>query len=419
MKKYSGLAVLRNALSENRGWDRVWRSAEPHPEYEAVIIGGGGHGLATAYYLAKQHGLKNIALLEKGWLGGGNVGRNTTIVRSNYMHTENARFYEMSMKLWEGLSHELNYNVMFSQRGVLNLAHTPSQLDSYARRGNAMRLNGIDAELLGCEEIAKLAPDLDLSATARFPIVGGLFQPRGGTIRHDAVAWGYARAASNLGVDIIENCEVTGFNIEQGSLTGVETSKGRIRTGKAGVAVSGHTSQVLSLAGIEYLPLETHALQAFISEPVKPVLDTVVTSGAGHLYISQTDSGALVFGGDLEGYNTYAQRGDLPLFTDVMEQTVALFPNFSRLRLMRHWAGIVDMSMDGSPIMDATGIDGLYVNGGWCYGGFKATPAAGWCFAHLIANEESHQLSAPFTLDRFHRGYLIDERGTGPVPGHH
>ncbi len=419
MKRYSGLAVIRNTFSGNRNWDRVWRSVEPRPEYEAVIVGGGGHGLATAYYLAKQHGLKHIAVLEKGWLGGGNVGRNTTIVRSNYMHTENARLYEMSMRLWEGLSHELNYNVMFSQRGVLNLAHTPAQFDGFARRGNAMRLNGIDAELLGCEEIAKLAPDLDLSAGARFPIVGGLFQPRGGTVRHDAVAWGYARAASQLGVDIIENCEVTGFDLRQGGVTGVETSKGYICAEKIGVAVSGHTSQVLGLAGINHLPIETHSLQAFVSESIKPVLNTVVTSGAGHLYISQSDKGGLVFGGDLEGYNSYAQRGDLPLIQDVMEHTVALFPNFSRLRLMRHWAGIVDMSMDGSPIMDLTPVDGLYVNTGWCYGGFKATPAAGVCFAHTIANDEAHELNAPFTLDRFHRGYLIDERGTGPVPGHH
>ncbi len=419
LKRYSGLAVLRNTFSGNRNWSHVWRAAEPRGEYDAVIVGGGGHGLATAYYLARRHGLTNVAVLEKGWLGGGNVGRNTTIVRSNYMHTENARFYEMSMKLWEGLSHELNYNIMFSQRGVLNLAHTPAQYDSYARRGNAMRLNGIDAELLGPAEIAKLAPDLDLSVDARFPIIGGLFQPRGGTVRHDAVAWGYARAASALGVDIIENCEVTGIDTRGTAVTGVETSRGYIRSEKIGIAVSGHSSQVMDLAGIQYLPIETHALQAFVSEPVKPVLNTVVTTGAGHLYISQTDSGALVFGGDLEGYNTYAQRGDLPLIQDVMEQTVALFPNFSRLRVMRHWAGIVDMSMDGSPIIDATAIDGLYLNAGWCYGGFKATPAAGWCFAHLLANEEPHELSAPFTLDRFHRGYLIDERGTGPVPGHH
>ena len=419
MKKYSGLAVLRNALRGNRGWERVWRSAEPKAEYEAVIVGGGGHGLATAYYLAKRHGLRNIAILEKGWLGGGNVGRNTTIVRSNYMHAENALLYEMSMQLWEGLSHELNYNVMFSQRGVLNLAHTPAQFDSYARRGNAMRLNGIDAELLGCEEIATLAPGLDLSSTARFPIIGGLFQPRGGTVRHDAVAWGYARAASDLGVDIIENCELTGFRVQQGRVTGIETSRGHIRTEKTGIAVSGHSSQVLSLAGIKHLPIETHTLQAFVTEPVKPVLNAVVTSGTGHLYVSQSDKGGLVFGGDLEGYNSYSQRGGLPLIQDVMEQTVALFPNFSRLRVMRQWAGIVDMSMDGSPIIGVTPLDGLYINAGWCYGGFKATPAAGICFAHTIANDEPHELVAPFTLDRFHRGYLIDERGTGPVPGHH
>jgi len=419
VKKYSGIAVLRNTFSGNRKWKCVWRSADPRPEYEAIIVGGGGHGLATAYYLARHHGITDIAVLEKGWIGGGNVARNTTIVRSNYLLTENARFYERSMKLWEGLSHELNYNVMFSQRGVLNLAHTPSQLDTFARRGNAMRLNGIDAELLECGEIAKLVPGLDLSGDTRFPIFGGLFQPRGGTVRHDAVAWGYARAASALGVDIVENCEVTGFTFNQGGVLGVETSRGPIRARKIGVAVSGHTSQVLSLAGINNLPIETHVLQAFVSEPLKPILDTVVTSGAGHLYISQSDRGGLVFGGDLEGYNSYAQSGDLPIIKDVMEHTVALFPNFSRLRVLRHWTGIVDMSMDGSPIIDVTPLNGLYINTGWCYGGFKATPAAGWCFAHTIANDEPHELSAMFTLDRFHRGYLIDERGTGPVPGHH
>jgi len=419
MKRNSGLAIIRHTLSGNRNWKRVWRSAAPRPEYEVVIIGGGGHGLATAYYLARNHGIKNIAVLEKGWIGGGNVARNTTIVRSNYLHTANARFYDWSLKLWENLSHELNFNIMFSQRGVLNLAHTPSQLDAFARRGNAMRLNGIDAELLECEEIAKLAPNLDLSGDTRFPIVGGLLQPRGGTVRHDAVAWGYAGAANRLGVDIVENCEVTGFIQEDGEVMGVETSRGPIRAKRTGVAVSGHSSQVLGLAGMSKLPMETHVLQAFVSEPIKPILDTVVTSGAGHLYISQSDRGGLVFGGDLEGYNSYAQSGDLPIIKDVMEHTVALFPDFSRLRVLRHWSGIVDMSMDGSPIMGATPLTGLYVNAGWCYGGFKATPAAGWCFAHTIANDEPHELNASFSLDRFHKGYLIDERGTGPVPGHH
>ncbi|MEE8307716.1 MAG: sarcosine oxidase subunit beta family protein [Gammaproteobacteria bacterium] len=419
MNRYSGLAVLRHTLSGNRNWKRVWRSAAPRPEYEAVIIGGGGHGLATAYYLAKNHGIRNIAVLEKGWIGGGNVGRNTTIVRSNYLLCANARFYEWSMKLWENLSHELNYNVMFSQRGVLNLAHTPSQLDAFARRGNAMRLNAIDAELLERDEIAKLVPNLDLSDDTRFPIIGGLFQPRGGTVRHDAVAWGYARAANELGVDIVENCEVTGFSLKDGNVLGVETTRGPIRAKKAGVAVSGYSSQVLGLAGLNNLPLETHVLQAFVSEPIKPILDTVVTSGAGHLYISQSDRGGLVFGGDLEGHNSYAQSGDLPIVKDVMEHAVALFPDFSRLRLLRHWSGIVDMSMDGSPVMGVTPLNGLYVNAGWCYGGFKATPAAGWCFAHTIANDEPHELNASFTLDRFHNGFLIDERGTGPVPGHH
>ena len=420
--RYNFLSLAANALSGNKHWAKAWRSPDPKPEYDAIIVGGGGHGLATAYYLAKNHGLTNIAVLEKGWLGGGNVGRNTTIVRSNYQMPANSKFYEHSMKLWEGLSQELNYNVMFSQRGIINLAHTPGQMDTYARRGNAMRMNGTDAELIGRDEVAARVPGLDVTPNARFPIVGGLLQSRGGTARHDAVAWGYARGADMLGVDIIQNCEVTGFVFDENDrnkVVGVETTRGKIGSKKVGVAVAGHTGHVMAMAGLNQLPIESHVLQAFVTEPIKPLLDTVVTFGAGHFYISQSDKGGLVFGGDPDGYNSYAQRGNLPMIEEVSGIALALFPNASRLRLLRHWGGIMDMSMDGSPIITKTPKDGLYLNGGWCYGGFKATPASGWCFAHTIANDQPHEYNAAFTLDRFNRGTTIDEKGIGPVPRAH
>ncbi|MEL6372433.1 MAG: sarcosine oxidase subunit beta family protein [Pseudomonadota bacterium] len=418
MTRYSALSVIRHGLAGNRFWDRAWREPEPKARYDVIIIGA-GHGVATAYYLAKEHGITNVAVLEKGWLGGGNMGRNTTIIRSNYLLDGNTQFYEKSLQLWEGLSHDINYNAMVSHRGVLNLAHSQAQLNSYARRGNAMRACDIDAELLDREAVRQMVPLLDYSEQARFPIHGGLLQPRGGTVRHDAVAWGYARAADRRGVDIIQNCEVIGFKRDaHGAVVGVETTRGEIAAGKVGMAVAGHTSHVAAMAGLR-LPIESHVLQAFVSEPVKPLLDGVVTYGAGHFYISQSDKGGLVFGGDLDGYNSYAQRGNLPVVEDVLEEAVAVLPCASRLRMVRHWGGVMDMSMDGSPIITPTPIPNLYLNCGWCYGGFKATPASGWTFAHTIARGEPHALNAKFTLERFANGTTIDEKGAGAAPGWH
>ncbi len=415
---YSVFSLAREALSGHRHWPRAWRSPAPKPYYDAIVIGGGGHGLATAYYLAKEHGLANVAVLEKGWIGGGNTGRNTTIVRSNYHLEANAHFYEFSLKLWEGLSQELNFNVMYSARGVLNLVHSPADSDAAMRRGNAMRLNGIDARFLSRDEVAAMVPGLDCSAVARFPIAGGLLQPRGGTVRHDAVAWGYARAADTLGVDIIQQCEVTGIRMEGGAVAGVETSQGFIATPKVGIAVAGHSSQVAAMAGIR-LPIESHVLQAMVSEPIKPVLDTVVTSGAVHFYISQSDKGELVMGGDLDFYNSYAQRGNLQTIEHVVAACLALFPSYGRLRLLRTWGGIMDMTMDGSPIIGKLPVKGLYMTGGWCYGGFKATPASGFLHAHTIAHDEPHPLNAAFSLERFAEGRMIDEKGAGPYAGAH
>ena len=416
--KYSIFSLARNAASYHEHWPLAWRSPLPSPRYDAVVIGGGGHGLATAYYLAKEHGMANVAVLEKGWLGGGNTGRNTTIVRSNYHLDPNAHFYELSLKLWESLSQALNFNVMYSARGVLNLVHSPAEVDAAMRRGNAMRLNGIDAEFLTRDEIAARIPNLDCSPDARFPILGGLLQPRGGTVRHDAVAWGYARAADALGVDIIQQCEVTGIRVEGGAVTGVETTKGAIATSRVGLAVAGHSGHVAAMAGLR-LPIESHVLQAMVSEPVKPILDTVVTSGAVHFYISQSDKGELVMGGDLDFYNSYAQRGNLPIIEHVVGACLALFPAFSRLRLMRTWGGIMDMTMDGSPIIAKLPVEGLTMTGGWCYGGFKATPASGFLHAHTMARGEPHALNAAFTLERFAEGRMIDEKGAGPYAWAH
>ncbi len=421
MKRYSGWAVFREGLRGQTGWSRAWRDPEPKPEYDIVIVGGGGHGLATAYYLAKNHGLKNIAVVEKGWLGGGNVGRNTTIVRSNYALPHSTEFYEHSVKLWENLAHDLNYNVMFSQRGQLGLFHTPAARDAQAKRANTMVMNGIEAELLDTEGVKNLIPHLDYSENARFPILGAVLQRRAGTARHDAVAWGFARGADERGVDILQNCEVQGFLREEGRVTGVETSRGVIRAKKVGVAVAGSTGHVMAMAGIERLPIETHKLQAFVSEPLKPLLDYVVSYGApgAHFYISQSDKGGMVFGGDLDFYNSYAQRGNLPIVQDVAESAMAIMPCLGRVKLLRHWAGVMDMSMDGTHIMSKTPIDNLYLNAGWCYGGFKATPASGYHFADLIANDRPDALTAPFSLDRFEKGYAIDEKGMGPTPKLH
>ena len=415
--RYSAFALLRGALTGQRHWTPAWRDPAPKAAYDTLIVGGGGHGLATAYYLAKEHSITDVAVLEKSYLGSGNVGRNTTIIRSNYLLPANTHFYEKSLQLWEGLEQDINFNAMVSQRGVLNLYHSDGQRDAFARRGNAMRLAGVDAELLDAAAVRAMVPGIDMD-NARFPVKGGLLQRRGGTVRHDAVAWGYARAADLRGVDILQNCEVTGIDVVQGRVTGVQTTRGAIRARRIGLAAAGNSSRVAAMAGL-VLPIESHVLQAFVSEGVKPVLDTVVTFGAGHFYVSQSDKGGLVFGGDIDGYNSYAQRGNLPVVEEVMENAVALFPSFSRLRYLRQWGGLMDMSMDGSPIIGTTPIEGLFLNCGWCYGGFKATPASGWCFAHTIATGGPHALNAAFTLDRFRTGAVIDEKGAGTTPNLH
>ncbi|MEL6236777.1 MAG: sarcosine oxidase subunit beta family protein, partial [Pseudomonadota bacterium] len=395
----------------------AWRDPFPKSAYDIIIIGGGGHGLATAYYLARNHGLTNIAVLERSALGQGNVGRNTTIVRANYHLSGNEPFYAHSLKLWEGLEQDLNYNAMMSQRGVLNLCHSDAQFDFFARRGNAMRLHGEDGVLLDRAGVKKMVPFLDFE-NERFPIRGGLLQPRGGNARHDAVAWGFARGADRRGVDLIQNCEVTGFLIENGRVRGVETTRGPIRAGKVGMAVAGRTSQVGQMAGLR-LPIESHILQAFVSEGLKPIIPGVVTFGMGHFYLSQSDKGGLVFGGDIDFYNSYAARGNMPMVEHVLQAGMAMVPAIGRARMLRSWGGIMDMTMDGSPIIDRTPIEGLYLNAGWCYGGFKATPASGWCFAHLLATDQPHPLATAFRLDRFETGHVLDEEGTGAQPNRH
>jgi sarcosine oxidase subunit beta len=412
--RYSIWRLLREGLGGQRGWSRAWVKANPRPRYRVVIVGGGGHGLSTAFHLAAEHGITDVAVLERGPLGLGNVGRNTTIIRSNYFHPDNIRFYELSLRLWERLERELNFNAMVSQRGTLNLFHTEAQRDLFTRRANQMRLLGVDAEALGPAEVRRLVPLADLD-NGRYPVLGGFLQRRGGTVRHDAVAWGYARAASAAGVDIIEHCEVEGLAVTHGRVRGVETAHGFVEADTVCLAVAGHSSVLAAMAGLK-LPIESHVLQAFVSEPVKPVLDVVLTYGAGHFYVSQSDKGGLVFGGAIDGYNTYGQRGTLPMAEEVAAAAVTLLPALARLKVLRQWGGVMDMTMDGSPIISRTPIEGLILNGGWCYGGFKAIPAGGLTTAHLIARGAPHPAAAHLDLARFAEGRTVDERGIGPFP---
>ena len=412
--QYSIFNLIREGINKHKGWPAAFRHPEPKERYDVIIIGGGGHGLATAYYLAKEHGIRNVAVVEKGWLGGGNTGRNTTVVRSNYLWDQSAFLYEKSLKLWEGLTQDLNYNLMFSQRGVLNLCHNLHDLRELHRRINAIRLNDIDSEYLTRDQVKAFVPILNMDPNIRYPILGGSLQRRGGNARHDAVAWGFARAADRLGVDILQNCEVMAILRDGAKVTGIETTRGTIRAPKIGAVVAGHASVVAGMAGIR-LPIESHPLQALVSEPIKPILHTVIMSGAVHVYVSQSDKGELVMGAGIDTFNSYAQRGSLQVIEDQMAAVVELFPMFSRLRMMRQWAGIVDVCPDASPIVSKTPVEGFYVNCGWGTGGFKATPGSGWVFAHTIAQDRPHRLNEAFNIERFSTGELIDEHGAAAV----
>lgn len=414
MKKYSGFSLFKNALSYHENWQKLWRSPKLKDDYDVIVVGGGGHGLATAYYLAKVHGITNVAVIEKGYLGGGNTARNTTIIRSNYLWDEAAQLYELSLKLWEGLSQELNYNVMFSQRGVLNLGHNLQDMRDIERRVNANRLNGIDGQVVTPERIKEIAPLINISKDCRYPILGASWQPRGGTARHDAVAWGYARGADALGVDLIQETEVTGIRRKNGAVVGVETTQGFIGARKVACVTAGNSGVVAAMAGLR-LPVESRPLQALVSEPVKPCLDTVVMSNAVHGYISQSDKGDLVIGAGVDGYNGYGQRGSFHVIEHTLQAICELFPAFSRVRMNRQWGGVVDTCPDACPIISKTSVDGLYFNCGWGTGGFKATPGSGYVFADTVANDHPHPLAAAFNVDRFNTGALIDEHGAAGV----
>ena len=412
--KYSIFSLIKNSFTYHENWQKAWKDPVPKSSYDVVIIGGGGHGLSTAYYLAKEHNLKNIAVLEKGWIGGGNTGRNTTIIRSNYLWDASARLYEHALKIWENLSQELNFNIMFSQRGVMNLAHNQHDVRELKRRTHANRLNGIDCEWLDTKQVKEFCPIINCSPDIRYPVMGSTLQKRAGTARHDAVAWGYARGADSMGVDIIQNCEVKGIKRKGDNIEGLETTKGYIKTAKIGVAAAGHSSVIANMADLK-LPLESKPLQALVSEPIKPIINTVVMSNAVHAYVSQSDKGELVIGAGTDSYVSYTQKGTHEIVEGTIKAILELYPIFSRLRMLRQWGGVVDICPDASPIIGKSSIKGLYFNCGWGTGGFKATPGSGHLFAHTIAKNEPHVLNAAFNINRFVRGDLVDEHGAAAV----
>ena len=414
MQKYSFFKLLQHSLSHHKNWQAAWRNPAPAAEYDVVIVGGGGHGLASAYYLAKVHGVKRIAVIEKGWLGGGNTGRNTTVIRSNYLRDDSARLYEHSLKLWEGLSQELNYNVMFSQRGLINLAHSHHEMSTLLQRHYAMIENGIESEVLNMQQLQKWLPNANLTSSARYPVIGGIVQRRGGTARHDAVAWGYARGADALGVDIIQQCEVQDLIVTNNEIKGVETTKGTIRADKVLLCAAGHSGHLTKMAGLD-LPMVSVPLQALVSEPMKPCMNTIINDSTVHAYISQSDKGELVIGASNDQYLSYSQRGSWEVNEETLQSILELYPVFSRVKMMRHWAGIVDITPDRSPLMGLTDVKGLYLDGGWGTGGFKATPGAGHLMADTVANDKANPLVKPFGLDRFTSGRLVDEGAASGV----